>query len=94
MPKNYRMNPGYTIHFEGLRHAATAPARAIPGTTADLCRGGHIRTFNVSLLAAATVVAGILISRIHLPRPIADAVKLPRPAKPAVSLDALREAGL
>lgn len=49
---------------------------------------------NVSLLAVATVVAGIVISRIRLPRPIANAVKLPRPEKPIVSLDALREAGL
>jgi hypothetical protein len=49
---------------------------------------------NVSLLAVATVVTGILISRIRLPRPIADAVKRPRPERPTISLDALREAGL
>jgi hypothetical protein len=66
------------------------PRRTLPHP----CRGGHIRTLNVSLLAVATVVTGILISRIRLPRPIADAVKRPRPERPTISLDALREAGL
>jgi hypothetical protein len=48
----------------------------------------------VSLLAVATVVAGILIRRIRLPKLVADAVKRPRPERPTISLDALREAGL
>ncbi|MEJ2215537.1 MAG: hypothetical protein P8099_02865 [Gemmatimonadota bacterium] len=50
----------------------------------------------MSLLAVATVVAGFLISRIRLPRALADAAKRPhpRPERPTVSLDALRQAGL
>ena len=62
--------------------------------TESLPKEGTIRTLSVSLLAVATVAAGILISRVRLPRSLTDAVKLPRPEHPPVSLDALREAGL
>jgi len=58
------------------------------------CQGGHIRTLSLSLLAVATVAAGVLISRVRLPESITKAVKRPEPARPVVSLDALRGAGL
>ncbi len=66
----------------------------LTGAALTSCAGGPIRTWSVSLLAAAAIAATLLLARRTEPRPAHALVPAGESQPAEQSLDAIRAAGL